>query len=282
MLEQEYLRPETLSEAVMLKDKYGRDARILAGGTDLIIALKDSMITCKYMIDIKKIPEMKEISYLEDCGLSVGGAVTLNEMMKNEHVKSKYPILVECGKTLANSLLRNRATMLGNICNASPAGDMIPSALVLEGSVEVLSKSGSRIIPLKDFFIGVKKNVIFDNEIALRLVFPRLEGAGSYFKKSRIKGHDLAQIGAAGMLKNDGKLLVAIAAAAPTPLFFDNLGSFDKKNLGDENVIKNIIEKVTENIHPISDQRASKEYRIAMAEYLIGEVLKKISKEVSL
>ncbi|MDF2673918.1 MAG: coxM [Clostridiales bacterium] len=280
MLEQEYLRPETLSEAVMLKDKYGKDARILAGGTDLIINLRDNMISCKYIIDIKKVPEMREISYDQNSGLSVGGAVTLNEMMKNEEVKSKYPILVESSKTLANSLLRNRATMLGNICNASPAGDMIPSALVLEGSVEVLSNKGARNIPLKHFFLGVKKNAIFDNEIAVRIIFPRFDGTGAYLKKSRIKGHDLAQIGVAGMLKNDGKLMLAIAAAAPTPLFFDNLGNFDKRNLGDENIIKNIIEKVMKNIHPISDQRASKEYRIAMAEYLIGEVLQKISKEV--
>lgn len=280
MLDQEYLRPEILSEAVMLKDKYGMNARILAGGTDLIINLKDNIISCKYIIDIKKIPEMKEISYSEDNGLSVGGAVTLNEMMENEDVKSKYPILIESGKTLANSLLRNRATMLGNICNASPAGDMIPSALVLDGSVEVLSKNGSRTIPLKDFFTGVKKNALLDNEIALRVIFPRSDGTGAYLKKSRIKGHDLAQIGAAGMLKSNGKLMFAIAAAAPIPLLFDSIGNYNKKDLNDENVIKNIIEKVTKNIHPISDQRASKEYRIAMAEYLLSGVLQKISKEV--
>lgn len=280
MLDQEYLRPETLSEAVILKDKYGKDAKILAGGTDLIINLRDNMISCKYMLDIKKIPEMKEISYSEDCGLSVGGAVTLNEMIENEYVKSKYRVLVECSKILANSLLRNRATMLGNICNASPAGDMIPSALVLEGNVEVISTKGRRTIPLKDFFLGVKKNALLDNEIALRVIFPRSEGIGAYLKKSRIKGHDLAQIGAAGMLKNNGELMFAIAAAAPTPLFFDNIGNFAKKELAEENVIKNIIGKVMNSIHPISDQRASKEYRIAMAEYLLRGILQKISKEV--
>lgn len=280
MLDQEYLKPETLLDAVMLKDKYGNDARILAGGTDLIINLRDNLISCKYMIDIKKIPEMKEISYSEENGLSVGGAVTLNEMMENEQVKSKFPVLVESGKTLANSLLRNRATMLGNICNASPAGDMIPSALVLEGSVEVISIKGTRIIPLKDFFLGVKKNALLNNEIALRVIFPGYDGKGVYLKKSRIKGHDLAQIGAAGMLKNNGKLMFAIAAAAPTPLFFDDLGSFDNKDLADENMVTDIIEKIMRNIHPISDQRASKEYRTAMAEYLIRGVLQKISKEV--
>lgn len=280
MLDQEYLRPETLLDALMLKDKYGRDARVLAGGTDLIINLRDNMISCKYMIDIKKIPEMKEVSYNQDAGLTIGGAVSLNEMMENEYVKSEYTILIESGKTLANSLLRNRATMLGNICNASPAGDMIPSALVLEGSVEAISKNGSRFIPLKDFFLGVKKNAILDNEIALRVIFPKSEGTGAYLKKSRIKGHDLAQIGAAGMLKNNGKLTLAISAAAPIPLLFDNLGNFDKRDLRDEHAVREIIEKVMESIHPISDQRASKEYRIAMAEYLIREVLQKISKEV--
>jgi carbon-monoxide dehydrogenase medium subunit len=279
VLDQEYLRPETLEEALMLKNKYGKDARILAGGTDLIINLKDNMISCKYMIDIKKIPEMNEICFSEN-SLSVGGAVSLNELMENEYVKNNYPILIESGRTLANSLLRNRATLLGNICNASPAGDMIPSALILEGSIEAVGMNSSRIIPLKDFFLGVKKNALFDNEIALRVIFPKPDGTGAYLKKSRIKGHDLAQIGAAGMLKGSGKLKIAVAAAAPVPLLFDELGSYVKKDLRDENVIKGIIEKVVENIRPISDQRASREYRIAMAEYLIRGVLQRISEEV--
>lgn len=280
MLDQEYFKPETLKEAVTLKDKYGKDARILAGGTDLIINLRDNMISCKYMIDIKKIPEMKETSYSDEMGLSIGGAVTLNEMIENEHVKNKYPILAEAGKTLANSLLRNRATIIGNICNASPAGDMIPAALVLEGSIEAVSIDGTRSIPLKDFFLGVKKNALHENEIALRVVFPKAEGRGTYLKKSRIKGHDLAQLGAAGMLKDNGRLLFAIAAAAPIPVLFDDLGKFDKDNLKDEKVINNILEQITKNIYPISDQRASREYRIAMAEYLIRGALQKISKEV--
>lgn len=280
MLDQEYFIPETLKEAVTLKDKYGNDARILAGGTDLIINLRDNMISCKYMIDIKKIQEMKEISCSNEDGLSIGGAVTLNEMMENEHVKNKYPILIEAGKTLANSLLRNRATLIGNICNASPAGDMIPAALVLEGSIEAISINGTRIIPLKDFFLGVKKNALHQNEIALRVVFPRTGGKGAYLKKSRIKGHDLAQIGAAGILKDNGMLLFAIAAAAPIPVLFDNLGSFDRNDIKDEKVINNIVEKIVKNIHPISDQRASREYRIAMAEYLVRGALQKISKEV--
>lgn len=280
MLDQEYLRPETLLEAVAFKNEYGKAARILAGGTDLIINLRDNMITCKFIIDIKRIPEANEIKYSEEAGLSIGGAVTLNEMMENEYVKREYPILIECGKTLANSLVRNRATMLGNICNASPAGDMIPSALVLEGSVEAISEDGVRVIPIKDFFLGVKKNALADNEIAFRVVFPKADGRGAYLKKSRIKGHDLAQIGVAGMLKNNGKLLFSIAAAAPTPLLFDDIGSFDRVDLAQENAINDIVDKIMKNIYPISDQRASKEYRMAMAEYLIRGVMQKISKEV--
>lgn len=280
MLDAEYLRPETLEEAVLLKDKYSKDARVLAGGTDLIINLKENVIFCKYLLDIKKIPEMNEINYSYDTGLSVGGAVSLNDLIENEYVKNKYKILVDSGKTLANSLLRNRATMLGNICNSSPAGDMIPAALVLDGSIEAVSKDSTRIIHLKDFFVGVKKNVLFDNEIALRVIFPKENGNGVYLKKSRIKGHDLAQIGVAGILKNDGQLAFALGAAAPMPVIFDNLGSYKKTDLSDEMVIKKIIQKVIANIHPISDQRASKEYRIAMAEYLMREAIQKISKEV--
>jgi CO/xanthine dehydrogenase FAD-binding subunit len=272
VLNQQYLRPKTLSEAVELLSKYGKEAKVLAGGTDLIINLRDNIISCKYLIDIKAIPEMNELSYSEEEGLKVGGAVSLNDMIEFKDVQEKYPILVQGAKTLANSLLRNRATMLGNLCNASPGADMAPPALVLEGAVEAVSKEGRRIIPLKEFFLGVKKNALKEDELAVRVVFPPACGKGHYLKKQRIKGHDLSQVGVAGYLKNDGKYLFALGAVGPTPVLIDGLCSEDSADT--------IVKKVLGSISPISDQRASKEYRVAMAEYLTRKVIELLAKEV--
>lgn len=280
MLEQDYIRPESLEDAVNLLYQYGSEAKVLAGGTDLIIGVRENIIKCKVFIDIKKIHEMNEIYYSEQEGLSIGGAVSLNDIMKNEIVREQYSILYDSAKTLANSLLRNRATLIGNICNASPAGDMLPAALVLGGYIETVSREGKHLIPLKEFFKGVKKNALREDEIALRVVFPPILGNGHYIKKSRIKGHDLSQICEAGFLKNDGTLSIAIGSVYITPVLLENIGVYSKEQLLDIDIEEEIVSKVIENIHPISDQRASKEYRIAMAAYLTRQIIQKLAKEV--
>lgn len=279
MLEQIYIRPESVAEACELLDGYGNEARILAGGTDLIIGLKEKVVKCKYLIDIKKIPKMKELKYSDETGLSVGGAVTLNEIIDNKEVQENYPLLVEAAKSLANYLLRNRATMIGNICNASPAGDMLGVSLVLEGILEAVSKQGIRRIPIKEFFLGVKKNALRENELALRIVFPSVKGKGKFTRRSRIKGHDLAQISAAGFIKLEGGLKLSLGAVAPTPVLIE-LTDISRYGVKNEKVRAEIVKKVIENINPIGDQRASKEYRSAMAKYLTEQVLLGIAKEV--
>jgi CO/xanthine dehydrogenase FAD-binding subunit len=266
-----YLRPETLEEALDYLEQYGKSARILAGGTDIIIALKDKMITCDYLIDIKGIKELNQITYSEKEGLCIGSAVCLNDIIESEQVKSNYGILVDAGKTLANKLLRNRATLAGNICNSSPGGDMLPVALVLEGSVHIVSKQMNRVIPLKEFFIGVKKNALKENEIVTKISFPANKGNGTYLKKSRIKGHDLAQIGVAGYLTESGKLSFAIGAAGPTPVLVNNFSCYKKSELFDNKA--EILSKIMASVSPITDVRATKDYRLVMLSYLADKII---------
>jgi len=280
VLEQGYFRPETLDEAVELLDNYGAEAKILAGGTDLIVNLRDNMTSCKYLIDIKGISEMKKIKYWEDSGLAIGGAVCINDIIQSKVIEESYPILISAGKALGNYLLRNRATMMGNICNASPAGDMLAPALVLDGVIEAFSVEGFRYIPLKDFFLGVKKNELMVNELAVRILIPPVKGKGEYIRKSRIKGHDLAQIAVAGFIKDSGGLKLSLAAAAPVPVLIDEFNKITKEDLKDERLKGEIIDKVMSSINPIGDQRASREYRLAMAQYLTSEVLEALAKEV--
>ena len=272
-----YLRPETLNKAVELLDMYGSDGKILAGGTDIIIALKDRSVICKYLIDIKAIEEISSISYTSASGLSIGAAVCLNDIIESPDIKTNYSILGEAAKTLANKLLRNRATLIGNICNSSPGGDMLPSSLVLEGRLEVYSINGKRDIQLKEFFLGVKKNAIKDNEIVTRIIFPPTFGKGCTLKKSRIKGHDLAQISIAAFLKDDGMLKVSLGAVAPTPILIEDFRSYRKEELTIN--IKEITENIMSKIKPISDVRATKEYRLSMVEYLTSEILRKLGGE---
>ena len=278
MLEQLYFAPRAIDEAVELLSLYGAEAKILAGGTDLIIALKDGIVSCKYLIDIKKIPEMKDISYSEEEGLSIGAAVSLNEIINSALICDNYEVLRMSAKTLANSLLRNRATMMGNICNASPAGDMLTSALVIGGAVEAKSVEGTRIIPLKEFFLGVKKTALKPNEIATRLIFPKKNGVGSFMRRSRIKGHDLAQIGVAGFINEEG-LKIALGSVAPVPVLIEE-ATVTREVLLDEGIRLAVIDRVMNSINPIGDQRASKEYRLAMAQYLTSKIIENLTREV--
>lgn len=277
MQELQYLRPESIKEALELLDGYGKNLKILAGGTDLIIALKDRLINCNYLMDIKNIQELQEIKYTEDKGLEIGAAVSLNEIINSDIINEKYGILIQAAKTLANSLLRNRATLLGNICNASPGGDMLGPSIVLEGKLEILSKTGVRIVPLKDFFVGVKRTVLKENELVSKIIFPSIEGVGKYRRRSRIKGHDLAQIGVSMFLKNDSGLNVSITAAGPTPVIIEDFALLEKDTLKDN--IQVIVDKIMTSIKPISDQRASKEFRIDMAKYLSNQILEELSSE---
>lgn len=280
MQELQYFRPENLNNALNLLDVYGRDVRILAGGTDLIVALRDNMIPCKYLMDIKAVKELEAITYSEGVGLHIGAAVCLNDIIASDIINGHYPILVEAARTLANSLLRNRATLAGNICNASPGGDMLSPTNVLEGKVEIASKNGKRTLELEEFILGVKKTALKENELVTGVFYPDIKGKGKYMRKSRIKGHDLAQVNVAAFLKESGGLNLCIGAAGPVPIIIRGFEKFESSNL--QNNKQEIVKKVLDEIKPISDQRASKEYRIAMVEYLTLRILDELGKELQL
>jgi carbon-monoxide dehydrogenase medium subunit len=246
------------------------DVRILAGGTDLLILLKDRVLSCRYVMDIKKIPDLNAFGKTEK-GLEIGGAVNLNKIIASDLATGSYSVLKTGALTLANSLLRNRATLTGNICNASPGGDMLPVSLVLDGTAEAVSAKGNRQIPLNEFFTGVKKHVLQKNEIVTKITFPEKQGKGLYLKKKRIKGHDLAQVGMAAFWAKDGKLSIAIGAVAPTPVLISGLGPYDQSALGKARA--DIEREVLGRINPISDTRSSRDYRIAMVKYFIGEII---------
>ena len=269
---QQFLAPATTAQAAeLLKEK--QNLRILAGGTDLIIALKDN--PCDYLMDIKKIPDFQTIQ-MTDEGLEIGGAVTLNVMLESGLLTGWYEALGQSAASVANVLLRNRATLVGNICNASPVGDTLPSCLVTNAFVKTIVFDGGRSIPLKDFFVGVREHVLKPNEMVSKVVIPKVEGLSAFRKKKRIRGHDLAQVSVAASYTKDGFLKMAFGAAAPTPLLME-LGSYKPEELAAHK--EEIIEKAIKSAAPISDVRSTKDYRLAMLKYLAGEVLDEITEK---
>lgn len=276
----DYLKPESVRELVSLLAEQGEDAKIFAGGTDLLVLMRDRAIRPKYLIDIKGIEKLGELSYDEEKGLKIGATVNLNEIIKSDVVRERFGVLWSAANSLADPILRSRATLVGNICNASPAADMAPALLVLDAEVEVASKEGERTIPIQEFFIGVKRTSLKPGEFvrAVRVPDPPEGAKGDYLKWGRTRGEDLAVVGVAGLAANSSKKLVRIAlsSVAPTPFLVPEVkGVFEGGGSVEEQIDK-AASIVVEKISPISDVRAGKEYRLHMAGVLTKQILKRI------
>lgn len=276
----DYLKPESMEEALDLLDKYGEDGEILAGGTDLFPDARGRIKEPSHVIDIKGIQEMSELSFDEDEGLKVGATVPLGELAEMDVLKERYGPLWSAVNELSDPVLRNRATLAGNICTASPAGDSSPALLVLDAEVEVVSKDGERRIPINEFFTGVKKNALNEGEIVKSILIPTPpEGAeGDYLKWKRNMGEDLSVVGVAVLVTDSegGSLRIALSSVAPTPLYVSKAEDILKENETVDEVIDEAVSVVSENCSPITDVRCCEGYRSHMVEVLTKRALNKI------
>lgn len=275
----DYLRPRTTGELIDLLAKHGEDARLLAGGTDLFVLMRDKLIRPRYVIDLKGIEGLHELSWDEKRGLRIGATVTLSELLESEVVKKRFGVLWSAVSTLADLTLRNRGTLVGNICNASPAADTAPALLVLDAEVEVAGKGGERVIPIKDFFVGVKRTSLKPGEFvrAVRIPNPPEGVKGGYYKWGRTRGEDLAVVGVAVLASPEKRVVrVALSSVFKTPLrVFEVEKVFEEKGSLDEQ-IERAVSVVQEKIAPITDVRGGKEYRLHMAGVLTRRALKEL------
>ena len=259
----DYFKPQTLDEALAYLDS-NPGTRIFAGGTDLMIDLRRNMEMVDHILDIKGIPELKGISYEAGKGLFIGAAVTVNEVCFSDIIREKYPALGQAADTVASYQLRNRATLVGNICNASPGADLSSPLLVYEAKVHIAGPNGKRIVDIDKFFTGVKKTVLQRNEIVTGVSLPDVEPGDNsvYNKQARIKGHDLGIAGVAVRITSDKKVYVAMSAVAPTPIRLTKLEeALATKDLTPETA-EWLCKEVRNHISPISDVRSSAEYRL--------------------
>ena len=268
----DYLKAASLDQAVDLLNDYGPQARVLAGGTDILIAMSDGLISPQYLVDIKGIPELSVIHVDSRGDLRIGACVTVNRLAEFTGIPRGMDAIREAASLLATYQIRNRATVGGNLCNASPACDLGPPLLVLDARLRVISKQGERLIPLKDFFTGVKTTCCGPCEVITEILVPSDKvGASAFLKRTRIRGHDLAIVNGAAAVGDSGGhgggLRLALGAVAPMPLLLDG---FDGVGLDERG---GIIEAARESISPIDDVRGSSRYRRYMVDYLVERLL---------
>jgi CO/xanthine dehydrogenase FAD-binding subunit len=240
--------------------------RILAGGTDLLVDIRNGFAHPEVVVNIKHVDGLRDITWNPDDGLVIGAAATINDVLRSAAVREHYPLLVECARDLASHQIRNRATVVGNVVNASPCSDMAPGLLCLQARAVISSHRGERAVPFQEFFTGVKQTVLQHDEVLERIVVPpESAGArGGYRKLKRIKGHDLGIVGVA-LLTHRGDLRLGISSAAPTPVLVDGLTTTTP---ADE-----VVAAARAAISPISDVRCSAEYRAFMVETFVRRLL---------
>jgi xanthine dehydrogenase FAD-binding subunit len=278
----DYFAPQTLQETFELLEKSGKDAKLLAGGTDLIVSLRAREQRPKSVIDIKGVKELHELSFDEKRGLTVGAAVNLNKLIHYDAVSKNYPLLNEAVSTIGDYEIRNRATLVGNICNGSPAADSAPALLVLDANVNIVNQKGKRTVPVREFHTGVKKTVLASNELVTSISVPTPPKGykGGYLKGRRTVGEDLTVVGVGGLVtpgsKGGKSVRLAYASVAPTPVRALEAEKVFESNKPLNDLLDQAMPIVRRTVSPISDVRGGKEYRMNLVEVLTRRLLRQL------
>jgi CO/xanthine dehydrogenase FAD-binding subunit len=272
----EYARPETVGEAVGLLVEHGPDARILAGGTDLVIGLRNRWVEPKVVIDIKRIPELAPSITDGDSVVSISAGTVMADITASELMQQRFPALPEAAVVVGSVQIRARATLAGNICNGSPAADTAPPLLVYDAVVVVAGPSGVRRVPVDDFIVGPGETALERGELVVAIELPKRERpfGAAYTRLTRRRGTDLASITLCCGVDGDGNTRLAYGSVGPRAfLVIDDTGV-----LADPSVsIADKGEALGRMFHQASPSlkslRASPDYRLAMLRVLGARAL---------
>ncbi|MFA6978770.1 MAG: xanthine dehydrogenase family protein subunit M [Ignavibacteriaceae bacterium] len=265
----EYVKAKNLDEVVGLLQRF-KNAVILSGGTDLVELLKTGAVHPDVVIDIKGLDILKDIR-LGNNILWIGAGVTFSELMDSEIINEHFPIIAEMSKTVASVGIRNRATMVGNICSAVPCMDSGPVLSVYKARIITDGQIGERQIPIEQWFVGNRKTALFKNEIVkgISIPVPDKKHSGCFVKLRRYAGEDLAQVNLAILAFDDYSFRISFGAVAPTPVRAMRI----ERLINRMKLVPELVEKaqqlVEDDIAPITDIRATKEYRMHMAKVML-------------
>ncbi len=274
----QYLEPQSVDEAVRLLAEKGGRARLLAGGTDLIIQMEMGRHSPEVVLSPQRISELREITWDPAHGLRIGATATLREVENHSVVVEKYPALARGAKEVGSVQIRNLATLAGNVCNASPSADTSPALLGYDASVEIAGPGGRRAVPVADFWTGPGQCILEDGEMVPAILLPPPpDGQRSFYYKLAVrKAMDLAMVGLCVTLVPGGggsasNVRIAVGAAAPT--CFRASEAEAAVEAGGRSAIDRAAALAEAAVRPIDDQRASAAYRREMVRVLTARAL---------
>ncbi len=278
----DYVRPESLEEAVNLLADAGGKARAMAGGTDLIVLLRtnaERVGSPDLVVDVKCIPELDELSYDDASGLTIGAAVECYRIYSDEGIAAYYPGLVDAASLIGGIQIQGRASIGGNLCNATPSADTIPALIAMGATANVTGPNGCRQVAVEDFCTGPSKTVLASDELLVSISIPAAKANQGvrYIRFIPRNEMDIAVAGAGVSVEiEDGAFTsarVALASVAPTPLFVQEAGdSLAGKPVNDESIAE-AARLASAAAKPITDMRGTAEYRTHLCEVLTRRAL---------
>lgn len=279
-----YERPTTLAQAMQLLADAGDDARVLAGGTDLVVGLRDDSIRPSVVVDLKHIEELQGEPIVEDAGvIRFGALATMSQIEHSPLVQAELPALAEAARVVGSVQIRNRATLAGNVCNGSPAADTTPPQLIYAATIVVAGLEGQRRVAIDDFILGARrpgpdrrKVDLRPGELVVAIEIPEYEPpfGSAYTRLVRRRGTDLASITMAAAVAEDGTTYVAYGSVGPRPfLVADDSGVLANPAADPErrdSVLAELLGQATPSARSI---RAGPDYRLAMLPVLARRVI---------
>lgn len=280
----EYFAPETMEETCSLLAKYKGEARVLAGGTDLLVQMKNREVTPRYLINIKHIPNLDYIRYDDKEGLRIGALTPIEALKTSTLIRRRFGILGQAAAVLGTVQIRNRGTIAGNLCNASPAAETAPALITLAAKARIVGVAGERAVALEDFFISPGQTVLQAGEIVTEIQVPNLppRSGGAYLKHS-IKRMDIAIVGVGVVITLNGEVCndikIALGAVASTPIRAKKAEEIIRGQGLDSELMERAAQIASEESRPIDDIHSYAQYRKQMVKVLAKEAMKQAGDE---
>jgi len=271
--------PGSVDECLRVLRERGPEAKLVAGGTDLLPQLKNGLLRPACVVDLSGVVQLRRLERVEGRGLRIGASVTARTIEQDPDIRSSYPALAESAALIGSVQVRNLATVGGNLCNAAPSADLAPPLLALDAEAVIAGPTGERRVPLQSFLVGVRRTVLAPDELLLELVVPAPgpRSGGSYLRHTPRRELDIAVVGVASQITlSDGvcaRARIALAAVAPTPL----RATAAEQALEGRPLTAEQIERAAalavDAARPISDQRGSAEFRRHLVRVLTRRTL---------
>ena len=276
----QYTAPNTVEDATRLLSEHGSRAKILAGGTDIIVQLREGMCEADVVVDIKKIPELVQYQYASDSGLTLGAAVSCCNLYEDSQLADLYGALADSSRIIGGWQIQSRASVGGNLCNASPAADCIPALIALNATAHITGPDGERQVAVEDFCISPGTNILADGEFLISLHIPAQSAnmASAYERFIPRNEMDIAVVGVGSWVSLDdaGRITAArisLGAVAATPLF---AAAASDHLIGKEPTEENFAqagELAQQIATPITDMRGTAAYRTHLVAVLVKRTL---------